>query len=92
MTLYVEEITNSNEGLIRLLLEYVTNSDAQVSESAIYGLKRVLCSNIDKKGVGRYVTKMTISVNLWIRKCQRRVRYVVKKGQILMDAVKTVRV
>jgi hypothetical protein len=51
MTLYVEEITDSNEGLIRLLLEYVTNSDAQVSESAIYGLKRVLCSNIDKKNI-----------------------------------------
>ena len=51
ITLYVEEITDSNEGLIRLLLEYVANSDSQVSESAIYGLKRVLCSNIDKKSI-----------------------------------------
>ena len=56
MTLFVEEITDSNEGLIRLLLEYITNSDAKVSESAIYGLKRVLCSNIDKKNIPKVYT------------------------------------
>ena len=51
MTLYFDEITDSKEALIRLLLEYVTNSDAKVSEAAIYGLKRVLCSNIDKGSI-----------------------------------------
>ena len=30
MTLYFEEITDSKEALIRLLLGYVTNSDAKV--------------------------------------------------------------
>ena len=51
MTLYFDEITDSKEALIRILLEYVTNSDAKVSEAAIYGLKRVLCSNIDKGSI-----------------------------------------
>ena len=49
MALYSQDIVNANEALVRLLLEHVTNSDAKVSEAAIYGLKRLLCSSIDKK-------------------------------------------
>ena len=49
--LKLDEEIDANEGLIRILLQNVIDENHEYSETAIYGLKRVLASSIDKKSI-----------------------------------------
>lgn len=51
MTLFSGEIMNGNEALIKELLDLVTNKDSKISDAAIFALKRVMSSKIDRKSI-----------------------------------------